>query len=79
MPSFFSRPRDGAAAARDDALAAMDLPSTAQMDEIVGEISGEAALRHILAMSAYRGRKPANSPEHSGKAQYVLDRSGSTA
>lgn len=47
----------------------------AQMDEIVGEISGEAALRHILAMSAYpRDRKPAEYAGTFWEAQYVLDR-----
>jgi len=50
------------------------LPS-AQMDEIVGEISGETATNHILTMSGYpRDRK---AEEYAGtfrEAQYVLDR-----
>ncbi len=50
------------------------LPS-AQMDEIIGEISGETAFNHILTMSGYpRDRK---ADEYAGtfwEAQYVLDR-----
>ncbi len=50
------------------------LPS-AQMDEIIGEVSGEAAFNHILTMSGYpRDRK---ADEYAGtfwEARYVLDR-----
>jgi hypothetical protein len=39
-----------------------------QMDEIIGEISGETAFHHILTMSGYpRDRKPAEYAEHAEK------------
>lgn len=47
----------------------------AQMDEIIGEISGETGMRHIMTMSGHpRDRK---ADEYAGtfrEAQYVLDR-----
>jgi aminopeptidase YwaD len=50
------------------------LPS-AQMDEIIGEISGETAFHHIVAMDAFaRDRKPEEYAGTFWEAQYVLDR-----
>ncbi len=46
-----------------------------QMDEIVGESSGETALRHVMAMCGVpRDRKPAEYAGTFAEAQYVFDR-----
>ena len=46
-----------------------------QMDEIIGEVSGETAFNHILTMSGYpRDRKAAEYAGTFWEAQYVLDR-----
>lgn len=50
------------------------LPAT-QMDEIIGESSGETALHHVMAMCAFpRDRKPAEYAGTFAEAQYVFDR-----
>ncbi|MBN1938584.1 MAG: M28 family peptidase [Candidatus Aminicenantes bacterium] len=50
------------------------LPSD-QMDEIIGEISGETAYHHIIGLAAFaRDRKPEEFAGMFGEAQYVLDR-----
>lgn len=47
----------------------------AQMDEIVGESSGETALRHVMTMCGVpRDRKPAEYAGTFAEAQYVYDR-----
>ena len=47
----------------------------AQMDEIVGEASGETAANHVMAMCGFpRNRKPAEYAGTLAEAQYVLDR-----
>ncbi|HOW84567.1 MAG TPA: M28 family peptidase [Candidatus Aminicenantes bacterium] len=47
----------------------------AQMDEIIGESSGETALRHVMAMCGLpRDRKPAEYAGTFAEAQYVFDR-----
>jgi hypothetical protein len=46
-----------------------------QMDEIVGEASGEAAFNNVMAMCGFpRDRKPAEYAGTFAEAQYVLDR-----
>jgi aminopeptidase YwaD len=46
-----------------------------QMDEIIGEVSGETAFNHILTMSGYpRDRKAVEYAGTFWEAQYVLDR-----
>jgi aminopeptidase YwaD len=45
-----------------------------QMDEIIGEASGEAAFNHVMAMCGFpRDRKPAEYAGTFAEAQYVLD------
>jgi aminopeptidase YwaD len=47
----------------------------AQMDEIVGEASGETAINHVMAMCGFpRDRKSAEYAGTMAEAQYVLDR-----
>ncbi|MCJ7487668.1 MAG: hypothetical protein MUQ25_16090, partial [Candidatus Aminicenantes bacterium] len=47
----------------------------AQMDEIIGEASGEAAFNHVMAMCGFpRDRKPAEYAGTFAEAQYVFDR-----
>ncbi len=46
-----------------------------QMDEIIGEASGETAFNHVMAMCGFpRDRKPAEYAGTFAEAQYVLDR-----
>jgi len=46
-----------------------------QMDEIIGEASGEAAFNHVMAMCGFpRDRKAAEYAGTFAEAQYVLDR-----
>jgi len=65
----------GAAAAQMTPWQQWTFLPPAQMDEIIGEISGETALRHIMTMSGVpRDRKPAEYAGTFWEAQYVLDR-----
>jgi len=46
-----------------------------QMDEIIGESSGEAAFNHVMAMCGFpRDRKPAEYAGTFAEARYVLDK-----